>query len=145
MATVTIPSLTVTLRWYVVTSDQDSRWGNNLALYAYLAPVRREILYLGKCDRTTVRRRACYSAKSATWDRVNQRSKSHRLIVAEIEVNRRLTRQLLADIESLIIYSIQPSCNVQHTRSRGRYNRPGMRVECRGAVWPLSRRVFWDE
>jgi len=145
MANVRTASLVVTLRWYAVTSDQDSRWNHDLALYAYLAPMRSEILYLGKCDRTTVRRRACYSAKSATWDRINERCRTHRLIVAEIEVNQRLTRKLLADIESLIIYSIQPTFNVQHTRSRGRYMRPDMRVECRGAAWPLQQKVFWDE
>lgn len=63
MAKVRTASLMVTLRWYTVTADQDSRWNHDLALYAYLAPMRSEILYLGKCDRTTVRRRACYSAQ----------------------------------------------------------------------------------
>jgi hypothetical protein len=138
-------TLAVTLHWYSVADDDDCRWRHDLALYAYLAPVRDEIYYLGKCDRTTVRGRACYSAKSAAWDCINGQSKTHRLIVAEIEVNQRLTRALLSDIESLVIYEAQPCCNVQNTRSRGKHSRPGMRVECRGRAWPLSRRVFWDE
>ncbi len=135
----------VILHWHPVWETDDPRWKHNLALYAYLAPYKCEIYYLGKCDRTTVRGRACYSAKSGAWDCINRRSKKHRLIVAEIEVEQRLTRQLLADIESLLIYEIQPCCNVQNVRSRGGYSRPGMRVECRGKAWPLPRKVFLDE
>ena len=135
----------VILHWHSVCEEDDPHWRHNLALYAYLAPIKGEIYYLGKCDRTTVRGRACYSAKSGAWDCINQRSKSHRLIVAEIEVEQRLTRQLLADIESLLIHQIQPCCNVQNVASRGGYSRPGMRVECRGRAWPLVRKVFRDE
>ena len=143
---VSAPSkLKVTLHWYAVQNNDDARWRHDLALYAYVAPVRAEIYYLGKCDRTTVRGRACYSAKSGAWDCINARSKTHRLIVAEIEVEMRLTRELLADIESLLIYEIQPCCNVQNTSSRGRHSRPGMRVECRGKAWPLPRKIFRDE
>jgi len=138
-------ALDVTLHWHAVADDDDSRWRHDLALYAYLAPVKPEVYYLGKCDRTTVRGRACYSAKPAVWDCINERSKSHRVIVAEIEVDQRLTRELLADIESLLIYEIQPSCNVQNKASRGKHSRPGMRVECRGSAWPVARRVYWDE
>ena len=139
------PTLAVTLHWYAVEDDNDSRWRDDLALYAYLAPVKPEIYYLGKCDRTTVRGRARYSAKPAVWDCLNQLSKTHCLIVAEIEVEQRLTRELLADIESLLIFEIQPCCNVQNTVSRGKHGRAGMRVECCGKVWPLSRKVYWDE
>ena len=145
MPTSTTPTVDVTLHWYSVADDDDSRWRHDLALYAYLAPVKPEIYYLGKCDRTSVRGRACYSAKAAAWDCINERSKTHRLIVAEIEVDQRLTRELLADIESLLIYETQPCCNVQNTQSRGKHSRPGMRVKCRGGAWPLSRKVFRDE
>lgn len=138
--------LAVTLYWsYVDVQDHnDPRWKHNLALYAYMPPIKDEILYIGKCDRTSVRGRWCYSAKPAVWECINKRCKSHCLIVAEIEVDRRLTRQLLADIESLLIYRIKPCCNWQNTASRGKYSRLNMRVECRGQ-WPLSTRVFWDE
>src|SRR5258708_38324160 len=94
----------VALHWYAIKDDDDSRWRHNLALYAYLAPVKPEIYYFGKCDRTTVRGRAAYSAKSGAWDCINERSQTHRLIVAEVEVEERLTRELLADVESLLIY-----------------------------------------
>jgi hypothetical protein len=138
-------TLAVTLHWYAVADSDDARWRHDLALYAYLARVKAEIYYLGKCDRTTVRGRAAYSAKSGAWDCINQRSKTHCLIVAEVEVDQRLTRELFGDIESLLIYEIQPCCNVQNTASRGKHSRPGMRVECRGKAWPLSRKVYWDD
>ena len=138
------PSLSVTLHWYWLESDDDPRWKHEVALYAYLAPVRAEIYYLGKCDRTTVRGRTSYSAKGKAWDCINERSKTHRHIVAEIEVEQRLTRQLLADIESLLIFTIQPCCNVQNTKSRGKHCRPGMKVVCKGSAWPLSKRTYWD-
>jgi hypothetical protein len=137
-------NLAVTLHWYWVEGDDDHRWRHNLAIYAYLPPFKAAIYYLGKCDRTSVRGRASYSAKSGAWDCINSLSKTHRLIVAEIEVDQRLTRALLADIESLLIFLIQPCCNVQNTRSRGRHRRPGMRVECKGEAWPLSKRVYWE-
>jgi hypothetical protein len=137
--------LAVILHWYDVGDHDDARWRHDLALYAYLAPMKPEIYYLSKCDRTTVRGRASFSAKPRAWDCINRNSKTHCLIVAEIEVGQRLTRELLADIESLLIFEVQPCCNVQNTASRGKHSRPGMRVECRGNAWPLSRRVFWDE
>ena len=137
-------NLAVTLHWFWVEGDDDARWRHDLALYAYLAPLKPEIYYFGKCDRTTVRGRAAYSAKAGAWDCINRLSKTHRLIVAEIEVEQRLTRELLADIESLLIYIIQPCCNVQNTRSRGKHCRPGMRVECKGSAWPLSQRVYHE-
>jgi hypothetical protein len=139
--------LVVKLHWCAVDEDEDPRWAHDLALYAYLAPVRAAIYYIGKCDRTSVRGRWCYSAKPDVWDCIQRRSKTHRLIVAEIETDQRLTRELVSDIESLLIYrvhQIQPLCNRQNTTSRGKHCRPGMRVECRGA-WPLSQKTFRDE
>jgi len=67
-------------------------------------------------------------------------------IVADIELPKgmRLSKKLLADIECLLIYRVQPDCNVQCKSSRGKYRRPGMKVECGGA-WPFSQRTFRDE
>ena len=140
-------TLLVRLHWYGVGENDDSRWRHDLALYAYLAPVKAEIYYIGKCDRTSVRGRWCYSAKPDAWDCIQRRSKTHRLIVAEIETEQRLTRELVSDVESLLIYrvhQIQPLCNLQNTTSRGSHCRPGMKVECLG-VWPLRQKTFRDE
>ena len=140
-------TLLVRLHWYRVSEKDDPRWKHDLALYAYLAPLKAEIHYIGKCDRTSVRGRWCYSAKPDVWDCIERRSKAHRHIVAEIETEQRLTRELVSDIESLLIYrvhQIQPLCNVLNTASRGKYSRPGMKIQCRGA-WPLSQKTFSDE
>jgi hypothetical protein len=140
----TLATVQVTLHWYDIIGDDDPRWDHDLALYAYLAPNEREILYIGKCDRTTVRGRWRYSAKSGLWDSINRVCDTHCVIVADIESNKRVTRELLSDVESLLIYEVnrlQPLHNVQNTSSRGQYWRSGMRVECLGA-WPLSKTVF---
>ncbi len=138
--------LVVRLHWHVVGDDDDPRWRYQRALYAYLAPQRREILYLGKCDGTTVRARWNYAAKAGTWDFINNDRglRSHRLIVAEIELpgGSRLTRELLSDIESLLISRVDACANIQCRRSR--IQRPGLEVRCLGA-WPLEARVFRDE
>jgi len=56
-------TLLVRLHWYELSEDDDPRWEHDLALYAYLAPVKAEIYHIGKCDRTSVRGRWCHSAK----------------------------------------------------------------------------------
>ena len=69
--------------------------------------------------------------------------KSHRVIVADwdIPAGSRMTRELLADTESLLIYEVNPWGNIRAQSSR--IQRPGLKVECRGA-WPLSKLVFQD-
>lgn len=102
----------VRLHWYELCNTNDLRWRYDRALYAYCAPRKPEILYIGKCDGTTVRPRWRYDAKRAVWDSINQRSKHHRALVAEVYLfpeGSRLSRQLLADIESLLIYCVQKS------------------------------------
>lgn len=134
--------LPVRLRWHLVHDKKDPRWKHNLALYAYCSPDGSEIYYIGKCDGTTVRGRWRYSAKHEVWDCITTHSPRHRLIVAEFETEQRMTRELVADIESLLIYHVDPPCNVQNTSSRGRYSRH-MRIQCLG-VWPLQQKIFKD-
>jgi len=137
--------LLVRLHWNFVESDYDPRWGYERTLYAYLTPRKAEILYIGKCDGTTVRTRWRYGAKRGLWDYINEERllKSHRLIVAEVELpeGKRLSRELLSDIESLLIQQTAACGNVQCATSR--ISRPGTEVRCLNA-WPLSKRVFRD-
>jgi hypothetical protein len=137
--------LVVRLHWQYVVDEDDPRWGYQRTLYAYLAPHRPEVLYLGKCDGTTVRARWSYSAKTGAWDFINNDRglRSHRLIVADIEMpsGSRLTRELLSDIESLLINRIDVCANIQCRSSRIR--RSGLEVRCLGA-WPLGTRAFRD-
>jgi len=126
-----------------VGDDHNPRWQYQRALYSYLAPQRREILYLGKCDGTTVLAPWSYSAKAGAWDFINidRGLGSHWVIVADIELpaGTRLTGELLSDIESLLINRIDACANVQCRRSR--IQRPRLVVRCSGA-WPLATRVF---
>jgi hypothetical protein len=140
-------NFTVTLHWYDIGDDDDPRWKYERALYAYLAPVRPAVYYIGKCYGTTVRQRWNYDAKSDVWDCINKQTKNHRAIVAGFELPQgmNLTRELVDDIECLLIYRLQPPCNVQCKSTRGKYRRPGMKVVCQGKAWPLSQRAFRDE
>jgi len=71
----------------------------------------------------------------------------HRCNVGEIDTEERLTRALMEDFESLLIYGvhqIQPLCNLKNTAKLAHCWRPGMKVVCLG-VWPLSQKIFADE
>jgi len=138
---------TIRLHWRYTADDDDPRWKYQRALYAYLAPVRRAIYYIGKCYGTTVRQRWNYDAKSDVWDCISKRTRNHRPIVAEFELpeGMNLTKELVDDIECLLIFRIQPACNVQCKSSRGSYRRPGMKLVCLGNAWPLSERTFRDD
>lgn len=141
MSNVARPTLDITLRWHDLGDDDDPRWRYSRALYAYLSPRSLEILYIGKADGCSVRGR--WRQKQIFWrDLEKERGIfNHTVIVAEMEADCRMTRQLLADVESLLIYEVEPWGNIQCQKSR--ISRTGLKVECRGA-WPLSRRVFRD-
>ena len=120
-------------------------WSQTRVLYAYLASVNHEILYIGKADGTTVRQRWTRSAKEGFWADLEKERRilRHGILAGEIELEKgyRLTRELLADIESLLIKRISPWGNIQSRWSR--ILRPGLRVICKGE-WPLKRRDFRD-
>jgi hypothetical protein len=126
------------------------RWDYTLALYAILHPAADEILYLGKADgdTSTVRRRWDADDKhDRVWRRIEDERGlfEHGFIVGEFRppLGMRLTRELVCDIESLLIYQIQPWANQQNTKSRG-FTRRGMAVLCQGH-WPLRRGIYRDE
>ncbi len=80
------------------------------ALYAILHPETDEILYLGKADGCTVLDRWNADDKH---DRVWSALKAngihiHKFIVGGFCTQQRLTRELLSDVESLLIYWIKP-------------------------------------
>lgn len=138
---------TIKLHWYRLGDDDDPRWRYERALYAYLAPVRPAIYYVGKCYGTSVRERWRYDAKSDVWDCIEEHTKNHRPIVAEFErpEGMNLTQKLVDDIECLFIFRLQPPCNVQCKSSRGKYRRPGMKIVCVGKDWPLPVKIFKDD
>jgi hypothetical protein len=134
----------VVLDWHRIKTKSDPHWFYTCAIYAYLAPRGREVLYIGKADGCTVRRR--WLEKDSFWsDLERQRNiMSHDVIVAEVlaQVGCRLTRELLCDVESLLIWELKPWGNIQCRSTR--IQRPGLVVSCRGA-WPGARRRFRDQ
>lgn len=141
----------VILDWRDVNHDSgrwSARWRYRRALYAILHPDKDEVLYLGKADGSTVRARWDAADKhDRVWSRIEDERElyEHGFIVAEVRLppNRRLTRELITDIESLLILEIDPWANCQNTKSRGSV-RQGMMVKCTGH-WPLQRKTFRDE
>lgn len=126
----------VEIRWDYL-KDDDSRWQSNRCLYAYIGP-SEEILYIGKSWGTTVRSRWLAMDKQKLWiDLEKQRKISkHIPLVGEIYLleGRRLTKQLLADIESLLINVEKPWGNIQAVKNRN-YYRSGMSIKC-SESWP---------
>jgi hypothetical protein len=136
--------MNVIVDWRML-SEGDPGWSLDCALYAYCTVDHSEILYIGKTDGTTVRRRWNRSAKEGFWDALESERRifRHSALLGEIALERqgRLTRELVADIESLLIRHAMPWGNIQCRASR--ISRPGLHVRCAGA-WPLARREFRD-
>jgi hypothetical protein len=118
----------ITVYW-VCPEEESEAWNARHCLYAYLGPPRDEILYIGKSWGVSVRQRWVRSSKSDFWDDLERkrRIRQHRSVVGLVELasEARLTHQLLADIESLLIYVEQPWGNIQSRVSR--IQRPGSR------------------
>lgn len=137
----------IILHWRDV-AHAPERWNYTLALYAIVHPATREILYLGKADGSTVRRRWSATDKhERVWSRMERELDLHQhcFIVAEFRMRQgtRLTRELVSDIEALLIHTLKPWANRQCITSRG-FPRPGMVVCCQGN-WPHRRTTFRDE
>ena len=141
--------ITVTVNWQRVDHDDESGlWNVSRGLYAYLnldAGEGEEILYIGKVDGTTVRRRWNRSGKQGFWDSLERERgiHSHGVIVGLIGLpaGRRLSGELVGDVESLLINRLCPWGNIQCRVSR--ISRPGLTVKCVGD-WPAERQIFVD-
>jgi hypothetical protein len=64
------------------------------------------------------------------------------VLVGEFHYRDRLTRELVADVESLLIALLRPPGNISATCTR--IARPGLRVRCTGTHWPSVSRYFID-
>jgi hypothetical protein len=136
----------VEVDWRSLNGEDDAGWNLVRCLYGYLAPDMREILYIGKSWGVSVRGRWSRSAKSDFWDDLEAERKiaRHYVLLGQIALfgESRLSRQLLADVESLLIFHLAPWGNIQSTRTR--ISRPGLVVRCVGA-WPVKQQFFEDE
>ncbi len=136
----------IRIHWATVRGERDAKWGWTGVLYAYLAPKDEEILYVGKAHgaNSTVRRRWNADDKTGFWrDLERQRGiHQHAVVIGGIDAGpgARLTRQLLADLESLLIKWEQPWGNIQGRKERN-FSRPGVEVRCMGH-WPGRKRYL---
>ena len=125
--------------------DSDPLWSGQFCLYAYLHPQRDWLLYVGKADYSSVRRRLSGDHKDQLFADFYLRYgiEEVRVLHGELllEAGRRRSSELLADVESLLIMRLQPFGNIQSRRSR--IARPGLRVHCIGD-WPFKRFRFHD-
>lgn len=135
--------LDIELEWALVEHQEDSLWRRTRVLYTLHHPETDRLLYLGKAEFQTVRARLNCRSKDSVWDHIEKvyGIDSADLRVATFMSNARLTVELLADTESLLIKRLQPCANVQSMQSR--IERPGLRVACTGD-WPLRRNRFVD-
>lgn len=135
----------VEIHWQYLDEDHKG-WRQARCLYAYIAPDQTEILYIGKSWGTTVRERWSRSGKAQFWDDLERQRGiwEHCPLIGEVALGngRRLTHELICDIESLLIHHLQPWGNIQSRSSR--ISRPGLSVVCMGD-WPLSKREYLDD
>jgi hypothetical protein len=132
------------VRWHRITPGSEALFRLGRVLYAYIVPPKKEIVYIGKADGCRVGERWCRSAKPEFWDYLDQRGMdAHAGLVGDVELapGRQLSRELLSDIESLLIKRLRPAGNFQAIRSR--MSRPGLDVTCEGD-WTHERRHFAD-
>lgn len=129
----------VILKWKNI-GETNRLFGTRRCLYADVSPSTRRILYLGKADRATVRERYYARDKRKVWRRVPPMLL---LLVGLpwVEDEVKFSWRLLHDIESLLIYEVQPFLNKMSKKSR--ISRPGMKVFCQGN-WPVHRKAFVD-
>ena len=101
--------MSIEIKWQELLPDSQE-WDHRHVLYAYLNPHTAEIIYLGMAWHRTVRQRFQDGDKNALRDFfLNELGlEGVKIIVGSIWLEGRLTRQLLSDIESLLIKRLRP-------------------------------------
>lgn len=134
----------VQVSWFRIEDGTEILWKVNRGLYAYLT-LDDEIIYIGKVSGKTVRQRFYLSAKPNLWSLVesNFGHTDVQVLVGIVDLppGNRFSRQLLSDIESLLIYNIAPAGNKSCRNTR--ISRPGLSVKC-GGYWPHFDKKFVD-
>jgi len=115
-------------------------------LYAYTDKLGEEIVYIGKADACSVKERLSGTHKSEVFKYLekNLKFKEYGISVGVFNLpeGKRLSSELISDVESLLIYELEPKANIQSISSRT--SRPGMEVICCGD-WPYEDDCFIDE
>ena len=128
-------------------SDDKKAWQSTSCLYAYLHPKTDEILFIGSVFTRTVKERFDAPDKEELFEYFGA---IHRLNPSEVRIavgevwldeGKRLTPQLLADVERVLVKRVQPPGNIQSNLKK--ISRHGVIVKCTGE-WPYKRSMFVD-
>ena len=134
--------MAIDVEWKTLLPDS-KEWHHTHVLYTYVHPETSDILYVGMAWHRTVRQRFTDRDKRSLfdflWNEFGLTGVDVR--VGEVWMDGRLTRQLLSDVESLLIKRLQPVGNIMCRSSR--ISRRGMRLECFNE-WPHKRGRFVD-
>jgi hypothetical protein len=130
--------------WQEIKDDKDPLWKYQGCLYVYITIDYKEILLIGKAWGCTVKHRWNASDKQGFWCDLEKHKEifEHRVLVGILNMSQRLTKQLLLDIETLLIKEEKPWGNIQAKKSR--ISRPEMVVVCKG-LWPGKQKRYIDE
>ena len=149
-------SITVTWSWIKILEHPrlqfaDPKWQMSGVLYAYLDPQTAEMLYIGKAVGCTILQRLNAPDKNSFFEDLKRKQRNDAGVVSVMVgmIKRsdgstpiRVTRELIADIESLLINKIKLWGNIQFLHQRN-ISRPGMTVKCAGD-WPLEQSTYVD-
>ena len=135
----------VRVHWLEDHEDKESS-EHSRVLYSYSHPKTEELLYIGKSDYCTVHERQRGAHKEKLFHNIQAteglNSVLLRVGVLYLERYKRFSPALLSDVESLLIYRIQPRYNKQARQSR--ISRPGLEVSCTGD-WRFTINRFVDQ
>ena len=141
----------VTITWthWLDRTGMDPDWEANGVLYLYGTNTRP--FYIGEAGRSTVEERFNDHKSDGVLECVSRQSKdTFNVKVGYIELpeNRRLSAELLRDIQNLLIYKEAGfgncTCNVSNTATRGA-SRDGMILVNLGDCTPLENRYDDDD
>lgn len=136
--------MVVRVHWSVIVGEEHELLDDSFCLYAYFDPEPGRIVYVGHAYRHTVWERLRGEHKRNLFERVSRSGgRPFALLHGELELEpgRRRSRQLLMDVETLLIKRLAPRWNTQARSTR--IARPGMVVVSLGEG-PLGGRRFED-
>ena len=110
------------------------------ALYLVKPFGGREVLYIGKADRQCLRDRWNCRSKNR-WSKFERKEKKRLApLVTGFFTTRPVTKNLIEDVERLLIFLVQPRLNRSGKQSCRLHHR-SLVVRC-GGLWPHSRTTF---
>lgn len=137
----------ISVHWKSFEGDEDSGRAALWPFFAYVTPDCEEIVYIGKANRELAK---SYSNGSKSRSPLF-RELAERRGIRQVELlsgtvrlppGTKMTRELLADIEAMLIYEFQPWGNVHERDSLKEYYRPDLRVRC---TWDWPSQLLASE